>query len=329
MGKAKLKQVIKGRFFFLLPIALLPEYAHDFFRYVKHSGMVRGVRKKSLIGKIIQGYHVIEKGLTMPETRLGFGIDRVEVVADLCLLFQSKYGDEDMQVREAVSVVMEYMEFHSANRHELPTRLNEKIIALGKCFQDVSPSRQLNSNVEKYFGHVHDDFFEFSSSRRSVRNYSEQSIPIDLMKSVVDLSRNTPSSCNRQGSRVHVFTDIEQINRILSIQTGNRGFGHLVDKLIIVTGDLAYNYNVYERNQVYVDGGMMAMNLLYSLHYHKVVTCPLNCYLPYAKEQKLKRECGLSDSEVPVAMISCGFAPDSFKIAKSCRYDLGTILAVH
>jgi nitroreductase len=310
-------------------MVLVPEYSHDFFRYIKYSGMVRGVGRKCLIGKIIQGYHVIEKGLTMPQARLGFGVDRVEAVVNLCLLFKSKYGDGDVQVREAVAVVLEYKQFHLANSHELPVRLNQKIEMLEAQFVHATPSCQLDSDSQKYFEHVEESFPAFSNSRRSVRYYSDRSIPVDLITEVVDLARNTPSSCNRQGSRVHVFSDKEQIDRILAIQTGNRGFGHLVDKLFIITGDLAYNYNVYERNQVYVDGGMMAMNLLYALHYHKIVACPLNCYLPFSKEKQLKKECGLSGSEVLVAMISCGFAPDAFKIAKSHRYGLDEIMKVH
>ncbi len=94
---------------------------------------------------------------------------------------------------------------------------------------------------------------DFFWSRHSVRQFSDRPVDIDLLRAVVDMARKTPSVCNRQGPRVHIFDDAEEA---LSHQPGNRGFGHLASKAVVVTADLQAFSGLGERHQAYVDGGM-------------------------------------------------------------------------
>lgn len=125
-----------------------------------------------------------------------------------------------------------------------------------------------------------------------------------------------------------MFTDKEKISEILTLQGGNRGFGHLADKLIVLTQEQGISHGVYERHQIYVDGGMFAMNLLYALHYKKIVACSLNCNFSMMKERKMRKICNVDSSEMFVMMISCGIAPDNFKIASSKRIPLSNLLTI-
>lgn len=60
----------------------------------------------------------------------------------------------------------------------------------------------------------------------------------DLMQAI-ELAQNAPSACNRQPGRVHLVENDLLKHKILDIQGGNRGFGHMADKVLIVTVELA------------------------------------------------------------------------------------------
>lgn len=326
----RVKDVIKKRFSFLLPLALLPEYLTDYWRYVKYSGVILDKKKKKrFIGRIIQDYHVIEKGLTMPESRQGFGQDRLSLLLCNCNEYIDAFGSNDEQVKHAVSVMLEYRDKHIDVIGKMENGLSDRIVRLARKANVGESTTQTRISAEDYFASNNQGFDAFAKSRKSIRNYSSKEIPLSVIEEVIDLARTAPSSCNKQGSRAHVYTDSEQMEKIFSIQTGNRGFGHLADKVIVVTGDLSFSHNVYERNQVYVDGGMFAMNILYALHAKGIVACPLNCYLPYSKERVLRKYCELGDSEMLVMMISCGYPKDDFSVALSHRYPVERIMTVH
>lgn len=322
-----IKKIIKKRFPFLLSIILIPEYFVDYLRYLKFSGVL-GLKsdKKKLIAKIIAEYHVVEKGLTMPDVRLGFGNENLISLINNCFNYINIYENTDSQIKHAVSVILEYKKFHNINKYSLDTNLIQKIESLKSKFDNITSSNQIIISNKEYFKNKNESFNVFSNTRKSIRNYSDEIIPITVIEKAVDLARNAPSSCNRQGARVHVFSSADIIKKILALQGGNRGFGHLTNKLIVVTEELGISHGVYERHQVYVDGGMYAMNLLYSLHHNNVAACSLNCNFSIKKDKQMRSLCDIKDSEVFIMMISCGYAPDQFKVSLSERYPVKEIL---
>lgn len=326
----KIKKLLKTRLSCLLPLVLIPEYCTDFYRYVRFSGMInRSGNREQLIGKIIQDYHVIEKGLTMPNARQGFGKERLLALVRNLIIHIDLFGMEDEQVVHGVGVVQEYWDKHEHMRSEFGEKIEVQINRLKEISAGVTKTEQREESAETYFELKSGDFLEFAKSRKSVRNYSGEMVPLTKLHKAIEIATHAPSSCNKQGTRVHVYSEREQIDKILSVQTGNRGFGHLANRILVVTGDLSSAHNVYERNQVFVDGGMFAMNLLYGLHSEGLVACPLNCYLPYSKERRLREFCELPDSEMLVVIISCGYAPEDFQVALSHRYPVSSIATFH
>lgn len=297
-------------------------YEADLSRYSLHSGTFDSNSKQKKIGRIIREYHVIEKGLTMPDTRMGFGKDLFLDLITHCIEYVDLYGDKDEQFTHAVSVIFEYELFHRKKKFELDPAIVNSINSLKRVTAQRIIGMQKEMTIDDYFKDVNSIFPLFAASRSSVRNYSNIEVPSHVIISALELSRTTPSACNRQCWRTYLFESKEKINEILTIQGGNRGFGHLSKKLIIITSEIGVFSSVSERNQVFIDGGMYAMNLLYSLHYNKIGACILNCSNTIEKDIKLRKLCGVKDSEVFVAMIACGIPPSTFKIATSHRYGL-------
>ena len=52
---------------------LLSLYWYDFTRFRRHSGSLHQTEREQVLAHLIHGYHRIEKGLTMPNFRAGFG----------------------------------------------------------------------------------------------------------------------------------------------------------------------------------------------------------------------------------------------------------------
>jgi nitroreductase len=266
---------------------------------------------------------VIEKGLTMPESRMGFGRERIISLCRECLNFTEKYGQNDQQINHAIGVVFEYEEYHQSKNFKLDEDVIAAIIRLRKSLKkEIERSSQIRTTRKEYFKNVKSSFKEFSNSRASVRNFNEEDVPLVKIHNALELARNTPSACNRQSWRTYVYTDKTKIAEILEAQGGNRGFGHLANKLIIIAGELGVFCYINERFQVYIDGGIYAMNLLYALHANEIGACIMNCSFDYEKEQEIKRLSGIKESEVLIVMIACGIPPEEFKIAVSPRYTL-------
>jgi nitroreductase len=322
-----IKCYLKKHAAFLASIPLFVEFYYDFVLYWRFSGIRNKNKSESqLLGKIIADYHVIEKGLTMPESRAGFGADKIIGLVDNCFSYMDSFGCDNEQVRYALSVLVEYDEFHKEANFKLDPKVQEKI-ELART-KKVESSNQISVLAKDYFPSDNCGFSEFSRSRRSVRHYSNKEVSLDVIKKAVAIAQNAPSSCNRQGTRVYVVSGKREIEKLLSIQRGNRGFGHLANKFIIVTGSLGYSFGRFERHLAYVDGGMYLMNLLYALHDRGVVACPLNSYFSHKDCAEFKTFFNIPDEEVLIGLISCGYATDSFKIAYSYRSSVDNIFNI-
>jgi|SRR5690606_14535556 len=317
------REVLKHWRFIRVKKVFTSSYRYDLSRFVRSSDRV-SMTSTSLLGRIIREYHVIEKGLTMPECRMGFGKEVLMVLIENCLRYIQWFGYDNEQLKHAISVVLEYEMFHSTHNFVLDSDLQRAIDQMKFASKHSIFSKQKELTSTDYFSAVEAPFPKFAESRSSVRNYSEEEIPINIIEDAIEIARSTPSACNRQCWRTYLFTDKVRIKEILNVQGGNRGFGHLADKLIVVAAEVSVFTGPGERNQPFVDGGMYAMNLLYSLHYKKIAACILNCSNTIEKDKKLRELCGIRESEVFIAMVACGKAPDNIKVAVSKRHNLYT-----
>ena len=277
----------------------------------------------SILKRILLRYHVIEKGLTMPERRNGFGKEVLMGLISDIKLYIEKYGETNEQIHVAIGVVAEYLRVHEEQGGEL----DNNVMSLIKSFlsEHHSPAtRQKEMDKDEYFSANDKPFDVFSQSRHSLRHF-EGVVDNEKLDQAFQLAQNAPSACNRQATRVRVISDKEIITKIFSIQRGNRGFGHLADKLLVLTTDMRY-WEIKTCFGGYVDTGIYAMNLLYSLHFHEIGACPLNaCFTP-AEEKEIRKIIGLPDYENLVLFIAIGGVPRRFSLANAHRYNANTIV---
>lgn len=292
-----------------LTLKLLRACGYDLKRYSRFANLsFRNEDLLQLVSCIITRTHVLEKGLTMPSRKKDFGAENVAELRALVKEYDERYpADSDYRIhRDQAQKCL-----------DLYDRLQEG--AIGVPFV----------SREDFFSKTEAAFPEFSASRHSVRWFSDEPVSVEKVQAAVQMASSSPSSCNRQSTRVHLVTSKDQVARIMAVHRGNRGFGHLVDKLIIVTSDLRIYNSPRERNYPFVDAGMYAMNLLYALHYHKIGACTLNWCYEKEDDRALRQITGIPETETAVLIIAIGNVPEEFQIAESVRNPLHTTLTIH
>lgn len=304
-------------------IQLLPVYLYWFKRDIKKSTVFRN-KKSDLANLLIMG-HVLEKGITMPNRRLGFGYERVRELISFLKEVISLYTANYTEVQAALGDLEQYDKLHKDNNFELPKDIQDGIDEL-KCFKTAGTSLCFNMTADEYFKSVK-DFPEFAHQRHSVRWYSDVPVPEETIIKSIELAQTAPSACNRQSTKVYILSSKEAKETAIGIQNGNRGFGHLADKMLLITANMkCWGPNM--RTSAFLDAGIFVMNLLYALHFNKICACTLNAHMDRKQRNKLQNVVGYSDSEVPVVFISIGNAPDTFMIAGSQRLEVEDLYTI-
>lgn len=301
-----------------------PLYKYNAKRFAKYGASQDS--EEAMIGMLTMAAHGLEKGFTMPDFRPGFGHDRICNLLDDSESYIAKYGTENIQIVHIAKIINEYKCCHEKIGYQLEEQLRKKIITfLSKFDLPEKTNIQIDSTKSDFFSHCNDDFKSFSNSRHSCRDFSTESVPVETINAAVSLAQNAPSACNRQAARVYVIEDKEKIAQVFSLHGGNRGFGHTVDKLIVVCGFISC-YGMHERDCVYTDCGIFTMNLAYALHYYGVGNCILNWSVTNDKDLKCREILPIKKEEVICTLIACGNVPEKFKVCTSGKKALKDII---
>lgn len=306
---------------------LFKDYYYDFKRYYKYSATFLTKENNKLLGKIIAHYHVIEKGLSYQEIRLGFAKEIVKNLITLLKVYSDKNFDtNNNQYITAVSVVKKYIKLHESEAYDideikikfnginLPITCNLVGGTIELTKKDIDNNRVSN-------------FKEVALSRFSIRDFIAKEVDIEIIEEAIRISQKSPSVCNRQSSKVYIVSSKEEISKYLNYQNGNRGFGHKINKLLIVTSDLNLFHSVAERNQSFIDGGIFSMSLLYSLHYLGLGAVTLNWCTTSQQDLNFRKISKVNDNENIILMIGVGHIPEKVKVPRSERKELSEIVS--
>lgn len=304
---------------------LILEYRYDYKIYSKHNGARLKMNIGQLEGKIIAHYHVLEKGMSHPTPKNCFSIPIVKNLIKLINVYDSLCFSRSKQVEVAAGVLKKYINFHS-NQKCLSSEIIDKVSRIDSNIQ-TKPSF-LEFSRDEYFKFSDLPFKEFALSRYTVRDFIEKNVELSSIENAIKIAQKTPSVCNRQTFKAHVLTKKTDILNHLNFQTGNRGFGTKINKLIIITSDINLFEGPKERNQLFIDGGMFAMSLLYALHHLKLGAVCLNWSYNKKQNNSLHALGLVPENEKVILFIGVGHVPENFKVAVSEKRELLDILDV-
>jgi nitroreductase len=288
-----------------------------------------------LEAQIIKHYHVIEKGLSMPDFRPRFGIPRVRSLISLMKNFKDSGGDSsNPHFGSAILCLEDYRNHHQQLGIDVDDvvwpDIRESMFGTTREFSGEIIGGIHSVSPEMLFNDADSPFEKFADSRKSCRNFDpNQAVPPMLVEQAVQIARRAPSVCNRQAWKVHSYHDRTTIDHLLSHQNGNVGFGHLIPCLLIVTMDLECFDGSIERYQPWIDGGMFGMMLLLALHHLRLGAVPLNWSVIPVSDKRLRKAGNLPNPESIVMLIGIGHPAGPTMMPISQRRQTGEILTVH
>lgn len=310
---------------------------YDLYRYLRYSNSINfsSDDRQKLESLVYFYYHKIEKALSLPTVKPLFGLGYIEATLDLAEKWVRQTNDlEAIVFRGAYAALAEY-QLHVAQllyqtRPDVACRLDQFIANYAGLVQHQGFGGTITISQEDILDTSQSmDFERFFSRRHSVRNFIERHIPDSEIERAVKLAQHTPSVCNRQCWRVHVYTSPSDKAMILQRQNGNEGFGHMADRVLLITADLRSFLSSGERRQASVDSGMFAMSLVLALEAQGIASCCLNLCLSATQEIAFRKASCIPQYDVPVMLILIGYPPEKLKVAVSARKPTKSMLTFH
>ena len=322
--KFKLEKTARWlRNFYLLFI----NYFQDLFNYFKYSSVFSKDNIYKLESDVIMAYHSIEKGFLHHKIRPKFAREKVILILNnISRLDEFDYSNS--QIISAKNVLCKYYEYHLSENVCIDSFFSRQMYEKIKkdSNDEFSPVHVVQKN--KFYEHSCSSFTEFSKSRKSLRDFSNEIIDYKKIQEVVKLANTAPSVCNRQSSKVYLVNSKDTIDNVLRIQGGFVGYENNVKQLLILTSNKNFFYTIGERNQVYIDGGIYLMNLLYSLHFYKIAACPANWGKCVSDDKKIRKYLNIPMSEQIICLIPIGYPKDEILYANSERRSIKETLVI-
>lgn len=313
---------------------LIRAYLYDASRYVRYSSTLsKDFSSQNLRAKITATYHNIEKGLSLPSPRPGFGATAIKQLLDLLDLYIPRYGADHI-VQTSLGVLDAYLTFNSrlgVDAHSIP---HQQRIATA-----LSRHGNTASSVERTFGTIEVDrarvlqatesvSLDFFESRSSVRQFDDKDIDIRDVEFAVRAAQKAPSVCNRQYGKIYVHNREGEIERILKIQGGANGFAAGIKGLAIITTGLSNYWEAGERTQAWTDGGMFAMNFVLGLHTKGIGSVCLNWSKPPEKDKEMHKAANIPEDEAIIMLVGFGHLKERYEVASSPRVPIDETLIV-
>lgn len=296
-----------------------------FFKYKFNGSSKEQERLKAFLTK---QYHIIEKGMALPNPRANFGIPKIKVLLSKALKYEQLYG-YDFAVSDPIrNCLKEYLGLNS-NLSSVDRMLYNEIVDFIKTpdiGNDIGGTKTVHR--EELLKSTGIDYESFILSRSSVRDFKREKVDHKLINKAVAIARNAPSVCNRQNWKIHYYDGEKLKTDLLNLQHGNGGFTESIQGLFIVTTNLK-GFTKMEQNQVFVDGGLISMNLVLALHHLGIGSCCLNTCFPYTREIQIKKLGSIPENERLIMMIGIGYWKDQFKVAYSTKKEVEDILIIH
>lgn len=297
-------------------------YFYDCARYLKHSCTFSFSTPEGRDYQIVKIYHRLEKSLSFRHAKDDSGWGAANELYNF--IKDRDFDKEKPSFHESAG--LKVLNDFISSKHEIP-----------KNSQGLLEFIRKNSTHSSEVGGVEvvdagyltsgtlDDPESFFQSRHSVRDFSSDEVDPAVIKRALSIAMKTPSVCSRQAWHVYHLDERSNIDTALSFQNGNKGFGHEIPCLLLVTVDLRAFDNLQERYQGWIDGGMFSMSLILALHSLGYSSCCLNWSKGVVDDINIRKKMSISANHNLVMMIAVGKPKSLIKVCASARRPLDQI----
>lgn len=300
-------------------LRLRQNFKRDLILYEKYSCVFNSDTFEKKEALIVLEYHSIEKGFLHNPIRFRFAKDKIKNLIGLLMDINVLENQKKVHIQSAFFNLCFYYELHLNNNVDISDYYSQENYFFFKERLNLRIEKVTSHTRGSYFSKVNENFFTFSKSRCSVRNFTGELISREKINAVVTLANNAPSVCNRQSSFVYLIENKMIINSILNLQAGFKGYLENVNQLMVLTTNRNYFYTIGERYQFYIDGGIYLMNLLYALHYYQIAACPAHWAKSNDSDIQIMNLMRIPESHKVICVIPIGIPIESFDTTLSLR----------
>lgn len=154
------------------------------------------------------------------------------------------------------------------------------------------------------------EFFKLCRQRRSVRWFTDEPVPRDLIDKAILAANQSPSACNRQPFEFKVIDDPELVEKVVKIPMGTGGYAHSIKVMVVVVGNLDAYFAERDRHVIYIDGSLASMSFMLALETLGLSSCPINWPDIEDREKRMDKFLRLQAYQRPIMCIGLGY-PDS------------------
>jgi nitroreductase len=278
--------------------------------------------------------HAIEKGLSHLNFRAGFGKSPVEKLAkEMEDWLAEGHPADDQFFKAAASALHVYFERHKELNFDVSrfwglfsTRVQDLILAADDSHGGVLEAASVReAEVEDFRSR---SFLDVIYGRRSIREFASDPVRDEDIQRAVRIAQQSPSVCNRQAPRVHLFKDRDAIQSAITLQRGFSGY-KMPPRLLLVTSDLTAFLSPTERNQAYIDGGLFMMSLLLGLEQQGLGSCCLNTAMSADRENAIREVLKIPETEIFIAFIAVGHFDRAILTPRSIRLPVEEVLVTY
>ena len=291
----------------------------NFFSYILHDyDHIFKIKDKSVkISDIIRQYHRVEKSLGKIPYNSSRGYRPVNKLMFLLEKYEIENDIKDIQFYVGIRVLNQFFSKNKDYKSELYKRLKK----LDKYNKEIKTGIE-NTSKSYFINNSSKNFENLAKSRKSIRYFSTEKVDINLIKKALDISKKTPSVCNRQGWYTWVVSNPNLINHFRKIHNGFSNKNQNLKTLLVITFDKnVFDYPL-ERNQGYTDAGLYAMSVMYSLTSLGIASCPLNSNLLIKPKKEFKKMIGIPNNFTIAMFIAVGNYLDDNISPISYRYSV-------
>ena len=312
--------------FFSLPPKILEML---YFNWIDNKKLINCIlveNEKKRSYELLLNSHILEKGMSHEEIRFGFGKNSLRALSAELKEWESKgYSKESSSYKIALSALHEYYLLHKKRKDDL--MFLQKVLGQKLYEAVVSYNEDKKSGIKNYSGgEKFSSFTDFYKNRVSIREFDHsKEVSLEKIKSIIQVAKCAPSSCNRQTIKAYITLDPESVSKIISL---HKGISVSPPGIIILTSDISAYPNAKTRNLPYVDSGLFANGLLLSATEKGIGTVVLNGCLSRSAEKQISQMLEIPKFEKITLLIAFGKMKGVSKVCESFRTPLDDTLTI-
>jgi len=306
---------------------------YDAKNFIKNSPLNYQPRDPHSFSAILtMEYHKLEKAVTLPEPKKLYGkaiaVKIIGIINNNKELAQECLEDTQIALKALEDYCKTIAKINEAENQETAKSISIQLTEINKALSISKNNLEAGAINGSTLTNDYEQFLEFNKARKTVRNFSKRPIPREVIFNSVEAAKYTPSVCNRQPWKIYYLDCNKKITNALRFQNGNSGFRDSVPGLIIVTSSSRYFPLSGERNQLWIDGGMFSMNLLFSLHASGLGACALNWGNDSFIDKNAKEAIGICTEDSIIMMIAVGYPDENYKVCVSQRKSTNSFITL-